>query len=55
LIVTGDFNVKLGKEKIQRQVISKHTLHDVTSGNGIMHTEFAVTNNLVIKSTFFSS
>jgi hypothetical protein len=49
----GDFNAKLGKENTQRHVSSKHALHDVTSGNGVMCTEFAVRNSLVIKSTFF--
>jgi hypothetical protein len=49
LTVIGNFNTKLGKENIQRQVTGKYTLHNVTSGNGVMLTEFAVSNNLVIK------
>jgi hypothetical protein len=53
LKVIGDFNTKFGKENIQRQMIVKHTLDDVTGGNGVMLTEFAVRSKLVIQSTFF--
>jgi hypothetical protein len=53
LIVIGDFNDKLGKENIRRQLTDKCTLHDITIGNGVMLTEFAVRHSLVIKSTFF--
>jgi hypothetical protein len=53
LIAIGDFSAKLGKETFQRQVTGKCTLHNAASGNGVMLTEFAVTNKLVIKNTVF--
>jgi exonuclease III len=34
LILLGDFNAKIGKEHSNKRVAGRHTLHDVTSGNG---------------------
>jgi hypothetical protein len=53
LIVTGDLNAMLEKESIPRQATGMCTLHNVTSENRVMVTEFAVRKNFVTKSTFF--
>jgi hypothetical protein len=50
LIAIGNFTGKLGKENVEWQVTCKYTLHDVTSGNWVMLTQFAVRNILVITS-----
>jgi hypothetical protein len=53
LIVMGDFNAKVEKENTLKMVAGKHTLHDISNDNGMMLGQFAVRNNLVIKSTCF--
>ncbi|XP_050516907.1 uncharacterized protein LOC126891692 [Diabrotica virgifera virgifera] len=49
----GDCNAKLGKEDYLREVIGKHSLHDTTNDNGHRLTQFAISNNMIIKSTQF--
>jgi hypothetical protein len=49
----GDFNAKEGKENTLKMVAGKHTLHDISNDNGMMLGQFAVRNNLVIKSICF--
>jgi len=39
-IVLEDFNAKLGKENIFRSMIGNHSLHDVTSENGLRLIDF---------------
>lgn len=48
-IVLGDFNAKLGKENIFRTTIGNHSMHDLTSENGL--TDFTSGGGLVVKST----
>lgn len=52
-IVLGDFNAKVGRESIYRPTIGSHSLHTVSNENGCRVVDFAVINNLVIKSTCF--
>ena len=52
-IILGDFNAKLGKEDHLRAVIGTHSLHDNTNDNGSRLAEFAVANNMVVKTTQF--
>jgi len=52
-IVLGDLNAKLGKEKILRSTIGNHSLHNVTSKNGLRLIDFASGGGLVVKSTIF--
>jgi hypothetical protein len=49
----GDFNTKVGKENTLKMIAGKHTLHDISNDSGMMLGQFAVRNNLVIKSTCF--
>jgi endonuclease/exonuclease/phosphatase family metal-dependent hydrolase len=52
-IIIGDFNAKTGKEENYTPVIGKHSLHDISNDNGIRAVDFAMSNNLIIKSTHF--
>jgi len=52
-IVLGDFNAKLGKENIFRSTVGIHSLHDVTSENGLGLIDFANGGGLIVKSTVF--
>ncbi|XP_072398009.1 uncharacterized protein [Diabrotica undecimpunctata] len=49
----GDCNAKLGKEDSLRELISKHSLHDTTNDNGHRLTQFAISYNMIVKSTQF--
>jgi len=49
----GDFNVKLGKKNIFRSTIGIHSLHDITSENGLRYIDFANGGELIVKSTMF--
>jgi len=53
LIILGDCNAKIGREKAYQKVTSKHTLHDTTNGNGELVCEYATVNDKVVASTFF--
>ena len=53
LILMGDFNVKMGKENSLGSVVGKYSLHETSSENGVRLGQFAMRNNLVIKSTCF--
>ncbi|XP_022177130.1 craniofacial development protein 2-like [Myzus persicae] len=52
-IVLGDFNAKLEKESIFRTTIGNHSMHDITSDNGLRLIDFASGGGLVVKSTMF--
>lgn len=52
-LIVGDFNAKLGREKIYRGIIGNHSLHNRTSSNGDRLVSFAAARNMVVKSTFF--
>ena len=53
LIILGDCNAKIGREKAYQKVTIKHTLHDTTNGNGELVCEYATVNDMVVASTFF--
>ena len=53
LIILGDCNAKIEREKAYQKVTSKHTLHDKTNGNGQLVCEYATVNDMVVASTFF--
>jgi exonuclease III len=52
-IIMGDFNAKIGKEKLLAKVAGKCTIHNETNENGQLLAQFAVRNKLFIKSTSF--
>ena len=52
-IVLGDFNAKIGKERIFGPTIGQFSLHDETSDNGMRLSGFAAAKNMVVSSTRF--
>lgn len=52
-IVLGDFNAKVGQESAYRPTIGPHSLHESSNGNGEKLIDFALSNNLVVSSTYF--
>jgi endonuclease/exonuclease/phosphatase family metal-dependent hydrolase len=35
IITLGDFNAKLGKEQLYKDITGRHSLHEVTNSNGL--------------------
>lgn len=46
-------NAQIGKENIFRPTIGSHSLHEISNDNGNKLIQFAISRNLVIKSTYF--
>jgi hypothetical protein len=53
VMILGDLNAKMGKEKAYENVTGKHTLHDISNQSGEMVCNFAIENNLTVMSTQF--
>jgi hypothetical protein len=53
VITLGDYNAKIGRERAYQKVIRNHTLHDKTNRNGVLVSEYAIANDMVVVSTFF--
>ena len=49
----GDFNAKVGREKIFKPTIGNESLHQYSNDNGVRIVNFATSKNLVVKSTMF--
>ena len=49
----GDFNAKISKEHSYKDVIGRHSLHDVTNNNGLILVQYATINNLNVLSTWY--
>jgi endonuclease/exonuclease/phosphatase family metal-dependent hydrolase len=54
LIILDDFNAKIGKEHNIARTAGKYTIHNETSANGNLLTQFAHMNNLIIMSICFN-
>jgi hypothetical protein len=52
-ILLRDFNAKVGKENIFRPAIGKEILHQDSNDNGVRIVNFAISINIVVKSTMF--
>ena len=52
-ICLGDFNAKVGREVTYRPAIGTHSLHENSNDNGCRLIDFAVSNNMVVSSTYF--
>jgi len=50
-ILLRDFNAKLGREDICKPTIGNESLHQDDNDNGVRIVNFAVSKNLVVKST----
>jgi exonuclease III len=53
VLILGDLNAKIGREKVYENVTGKHTLHDVSNQNGEKICNFAFENNMTVMSTQF--
>ena len=53
LVIMGDFNAKVGREESRHKVSGKYSLHEHSNKNGSLLVQFAIRNNLYIKSTTF--
>jgi hypothetical protein len=52
-ILIVDFNAKVGRENIFKPTIENESLHEDSNDNGVRIVNFAVSKNLVAKSTMF--
>ena len=53
IIILGDVNAQLGKERLYNEVTGQHTLHEETNRNGELLCEFSYANDVVVMSTNF--
>jgi hypothetical protein len=51
--ILGDFHAKIGKDNFMDNVAGKFSLHEETSGKGILLGHLAIMYHPVIKSTYF--
>jgi exonuclease III len=52
-IILGDYNTKVGREDIFKPIIGNDSLHEISNHNGVRVVNFAMSKNLVAKSTVF--
>jgi exonuclease III len=52
IITLGDFNAKLGKEQTYKDIIGRHSLHEVTNNNGLRLVQYAI-DNFKVLSTWY--
>ena len=52
-IILGDFNAKVGREKIFKPTTGNESLHKYSNDNGVRIVNFSTSKNLVVKSTMF--
>jgi len=48
IIIMGDMNAKLGKEKVFSQVIGRHTPHNISNENGEMVANYAISSGMFL-------
>jgi hypothetical protein len=49
----GDFNAKVLREDIFKPIIGNESLHEASNDNGVRVVNFAISENLIVKSTTF--
>jgi hypothetical protein len=52
-IMKKDFNAKLEREDIFKPTIGNESLHEASNDNGVRVAHFAISKNLIVKSTTF--
>lgn len=53
ILVPGDFNVKIRRERYYQTIIGNHSLHEKSNDNGTKLVNFAAGKGLVVKRTVF--
>jgi len=53
VIIMGNMNAKLGKEKVFSQVIDRHNLYNISNENGEIVANYAISNGMFLISTNF--
>jgi hypothetical protein len=53
IITLNDFNAKLGKEQIYKDITGRQSLHEVTKNDGLRLVQYATNNNLKVLSTWY--
>jgi hypothetical protein len=53
VLILGDLNTKIGKEKTYDNVTGKHTFHEVSNQNRKLVCNFAIGNNMTVMNTQF--
>jgi hypothetical protein len=53
-IFLEDFNAKVGREDIFKPIIGNENLHETSNDNGVIVVNFAISKNLIVKSTTFT-
>jgi len=53
IITLGNFNAKLGREQLYKDITGRHSLHEVTKSNGLGLVQYVAINNFKILSTWF--
>jgi hypothetical protein len=49
----GDFNAEVGREDIFEQTVGNESLDEISNDNGVGVVNFAISKNLIFKSTMF--
>jgi endonuclease/exonuclease/phosphatase family metal-dependent hydrolase len=52
-ILLGDFNAKVGREDTFKPTVGNESLHQDSNNNGVRLVNFAISKNLIVKSTMF--
>ena len=52
-MILGDMNAKIGREKMCKLVIGQASIHNESDNNGERLTDFAVSRNMTVNSTYF--
>jgi hypothetical protein len=52
-ILFGDFNAQVGREDTFKPTIGNESSHEISNDNGVSVVNFAISKNLVVKSTMF--
>lgn len=50
--IPGDYNAKVGREQICKQMVGIESLYKISSGNGIRYISLASSKNMIISATF---
>jgi len=53
IITLDDFNAKLGREQLYKDITGRRSLHEVTNSNGLGLVQYVAVNNFKVLSTLF--